>query len=58
MSRSSCIDHPPKQILAVVRQDYYALTNDCIAAALLNLFEYWANAAIAFDPDVENPLVG
>lgn len=59
MSRESCIAHPPKQLLAIVRQDYYKLTGrDACAAALLNIFEYWANAAIAADPTVERPWVG
>ena len=59
MSRESCIAHPPKQLLAIVRQDYYELTGrDACAAALLNIFEYWANAAIANDPAIERPWVG
>ena len=50
MSRESCIAHPPKQVIAIVRQDYYELMNrDACAAALLNIFEYWANAAIAMN---------
>ena len=59
MTRESCIAHPPKQLLAIVRQDYYELTGrDACAAALLNIFEYWANAAIANDPAIERPWVG
>ena len=59
MTRESCIVHPPKQLLAIIRQDYYELTGrDACAAALLNIFEYWANAAIANDPTVERPWVG
>ena len=59
MSRESCIAHPPKQLLAIIRQDYYELTGrDACAAALLNIFEYWANAAIANDPSIERPWVG
>ena len=59
MSRESCIAHPPKQLLAIIRQDYYELTGrDACAAALLNIFEYWANAALAHDPTVERPWVG
>jgi hypothetical protein len=59
MSRESCIAHRPKQALAIVRQDYYELTGrDACAAALLNIFEYWANAALANDPTVEQPWVG
>jgi hypothetical protein len=54
MSRESCIVHRPKQALAIVRQDYYELTGrDACAAALLNIFEYWANAALANDPTVD-----
>jgi hypothetical protein len=59
MSRESCIAHRPKQALAIVRQDYYELTGrDACAAALLNIFEYWANAALVNDPIVERPWVG
>ena len=59
MNRESCIAHPPKQLLAIIRQDYYELTGrDACAAALLNIFEYWANAALAHDPTVERPWVG
>jgi hypothetical protein len=59
MTRESCIAHAPKQPLAIVRQDYYELTSrDACAAALLNIFEYWANAALATDPTVERPWVG
>ena len=59
MTRASCIMHPPKQVMAIVRQDYYELVgNDACAAALLNIFEYWANAALAADPTIERPWVG
>jgi hypothetical protein len=59
MSRESCVLHPPKQLLAIIRQDYYELTGrDSCAAALLNIFEYWANAALASDPDALRPWVG
>ena len=59
MTRESCIAHPPKQAIAIVRQDYYELMGrDACAAALLNIFEYWANAAIAADLSVERPWVG
>jgi hypothetical protein len=59
MSRESCIAHTPKQPLAIVRQDYYELTGrDACAAALLNIFEYWANAALATEPTVERPWIG
>ena len=59
MSRESCVTHRPKQAMAIVRQDYYELTGkDACAAALLNIFEYWANAAIATDPAIERPWVG
>ena len=59
MTRESCIAHPPKQAISIVRQDYYELMNrDACAAALLNIFEYWANAAISSDPTVERPWVG
>lgn len=59
MSRESCIVHQPKQAIAIVRQDYYELMEkDACAAALLNIFEYWANAALAADPTLEQPWVG
>ncbi len=59
MSRESCITHRPKQAMAIVRQDYYELMDkDACAAALLNIFEYWANAALAADAIVERPWVG
>ena len=59
MSRESCITHRPKQAMAIVRQDYYELMDkDACAAALLNIFEYWANAALAADATVERPWVG
>ncbi|MEM9907950.1 MAG: hypothetical protein AAF921_23305 [Cyanobacteria bacterium P01_D01_bin.44] len=59
MTRESCIPHCAKQVLAIVRQDYYELLDhDACGAALLNIFEYWANAAMAHDPDVERPWVG
>ena len=59
MFRESCIAHPPQQAISIIRQDYYELTGrDACAAALLNLFEYWANAAIAADATIERPWVG
>ena len=59
MSRESCIAHQPKQAIAIIRTDYYRLMErDACGAALLNLFEYWANAAIAAEPDEERPWVG
>ena len=59
MSRESCITHRPKQAMAIVRQDYYELMNhDACAAALLNIFEYWANGAMAADVTIKRPWVG
>ncbi|MEO1401907.1 MAG: hypothetical protein AAFV72_11755 [Cyanobacteria bacterium J06635_1] len=59
MTRESCIPHRAKQVLAIVRQDYYDLLDrDACGAALLNIFEYWANAAMVHDPDIERPWVG
>ncbi|MGB3294359.1 MAG: hypothetical protein WBB01_15335 [Phormidesmis sp.] len=59
MSRESCITHQPKQAIAIVRQDYYDLMDkDACAAALLNVFEYWANAAISTNFAVERPWIG
>lgn len=56
--RNSCISHPPRQIMAIVREDYYLLTGDCVAAAILGVFEYWANVAIACKPSETNPWLG
>ncbi|MEL7071655.1 MAG: hypothetical protein AAGN15_23810 [Cyanobacteria bacterium J06581_3] len=59
MSRESCITHAAKQAIAIIRADYYRLMErDACGAALLNLFEYWANAAIATDPTEDRPWVG
>ena len=58
-SRESCITHSAKQAIAIVRQDYYELMErDACAAALLNIFEYWANAALAAKPSNSRPWVG
>jgi hypothetical protein len=57
--RESCISHTARQPIAIVRQDYYFLTGrDAVAAAILNIFEYWANAEIAKNPSEVNPWVG
>lgn len=59
MTRESCITHRAKQAIAIVRQDYYELMErDACAAALLNIFEYWANAALAANPTDSRPWVG
>ena len=59
MNRTSCITHPPKQAIAIVREDYYKLMeHDAVAAALLNIFEYWANAALAANPTEVRPCLG
>jgi tRNA threonylcarbamoyladenosine modification (KEOPS) complex Cgi121 subunit len=59
MSRESCISHKPSTIMAIVKEDYCLLMGgDAVAAALLNLFEYWANAAIAQNPDDRAPNIG
>lgn len=47
MSRESCIKHPAKQRMAVVKEIYKELTGKAGTAAILSLFEYWANGAIA-----------
>ena len=48
MSRSSCIRHPEKEPLVILRQSYVELCqNNHCAAALLNLFEYWHNIKLA-----------
>jgi hypothetical protein len=57
--RDSCITHPARQPVAIVRQDYYLLMGrDAVAAALLNIFEYWANGAISKNPHDLNPWIG
>ena len=57
--RESCITHPARQPVAIVRQDYYLLMGrDAVAAALLNIFEYWANGAISKNPHDLNPWIG
>src|SRR5688572_27879403 len=46
-NRTSCIEHPAKQSLVIIRQDYIAICNgdDC-AAAILNYFEHWTNSKL------------
>jgi len=57
--RETCVTHRARQPIAIVREDYYLLTNkDCVAAAILNIFEYWANTAIAQNPEVVDPWLG
>ena len=59
MSRNSCIQHAEQQALAIVRQDYYELMNrDAVAAALLNIFEYWANGVLSSKSTEDRPWVG
>jgi hypothetical protein len=59
MSRESCISHKPSTIMAIVKEDYcFLMGGDAVSAALLNLFEYWANAAIAQNPDDRSPNIG
>ena len=60
MARESCIQHEPRSPFIQVRYDYWLLMHkDTASAAILALFEYWANAAIANEPDCEvNPWVG
>ncbi len=45
MPRTSCVkNHPAKERLVITRESYVAACeNDFVAAALLNLFEYWHN---------------
>lgn len=42
--KTSCISHPPKTPLIIIRQEYLAICdgNHC-EAAILNQFEYWTN---------------
>ena len=56
--RETCISHKPKQVMAVIRQDYYELTQDAVSAALLNLFEYLANGTISMQPELTDVPVG
>lgn len=59
MSRESCINHASKQVMAIIRQDYYLLMQkDTTAAALLSLFEYWANGEISRNPEAVDPWLG
>ncbi|PHJ59620.1 hypothetical protein VF14_32640 [Nostoc linckia z18] len=44
--------------MAIVREDYFLLTRDCTAAAILSIFEYWANAAIALNANELEPWLG
>ena len=48
MARTSCIFHSPKRIYLILSKDFLEITQDnhC-EAALLALFEYWANGEIA-----------
>lgn len=47
MTREKCISHKARQSIAIVRQDYYELMGrDCVAAAIMNLLEHWADQAI------------
>lgn len=48
MNKGSCIAHPKRQQLAVIREDYLAICeNNHCAAALLNVLEYWTNIKLA-----------
>jgi len=51
----SCIFHPLGNRIAVVLQDYQQITGKAAAAAILSLFEYWANEAIENGSDQSNP---
>jgi hypothetical protein len=59
MARTSCITHRANDRIAVVHLDYWELMGkDTTAAALLGLFEYWANGAIALNPKLaEKPVI-
>ena len=44
MTKTSVIEHSPRQQLVVIREDYLSICDgDHCRAALLNIFEYWTN---------------
>jgi hypothetical protein len=49
----SCIFHNPLASMAIVKEDYCLLMdNDAVAAAILGLFEYWADGEISLNPSL------
>lgn len=50
MAKSSCVNHPSEQMIAILRQDYLEICHGAgkgrrpyCAAMLLNMFEHWQN---------------
>lgn len=43
MTQKSCIKHPEKTPLVILRSEYLSITNNHCAAKLLSIFEYWSN---------------
>ena len=63
MAKTSCITHPPKQQLSILRQDYIAVCQEAgkgkrplCSALLLNEFEYWTNIKLGAISDYEREL--
>jgi hypothetical protein len=49
--RESCIQHRHGSAFVQIRSDYQDLVDgDTVAAAILSIFEYWANGMIAVNP--------
>ena len=57
MTKTSCIQHPPKKGIVQVKEHYVELCSDApdpaCAAAMLNLFEFWTNVKIAMNEQSE-----
>lgn len=41
MTRGSCIQHPPYDRVAVIRQSYFDITEDVLSAAIVGIFHQW-----------------
>jgi hypothetical protein len=49
----SCISHNPAVAMAIVKEDYCLLMDkDAVAAAILGLFEHWADGEISLNPSL------
>jgi len=60
MAKSSCVNHPPEQMIAILRQDYLEICQSAgkgrrpyCAAMLLNMFEHWQNVKLGAIEDFE-----
>jgi len=59
MSKTSCISHPAKQQLIIIREDYLEICDcDHCAAAILNVMEYWTNIKLgsAEQSEIDNTI--